>query len=190
MMKKAIFSLIALMGFPIAALAHPGHETVSFMSGFLHPLTGIDHLLVMLAVGFWTGRSVGPLRWQVPGLFLTFVLVGLLFGAMLKRPPYIELAITLSVLSMGLVILLSARINPLWQLGLAIGFALMHGFVHGQELLLADGGGWAIMGTFITTTMLLTVGLYLGNYKDRVGAYLQHAMISALTLGGAYLLLT
>ena len=31
------------------ALAHPGHEA----SGFLHPFTGMDHLLAMVGVGMW-----------------------------------------------------------------------------------------------------------------------------------------
>ena len=39
--------LLALAG---PASAHPGHEA----SGFLHPFTGIDHLLAMVGVGMWS----------------------------------------------------------------------------------------------------------------------------------------
>ena len=38
--------LLALAG-PVSA--HPGHE----VSGFIHPFTGIDHLLAMVGVGMW-----------------------------------------------------------------------------------------------------------------------------------------
>ena len=35
------------------AQAHTGHDTAGVMAGLAHPL-GLDHLLVMLAVGIWS----------------------------------------------------------------------------------------------------------------------------------------
>ena len=37
------------------ALAHPGHEA----SGFLHPFTGLDHMLAMVGVGLWAALLAG-----------------------------------------------------------------------------------------------------------------------------------
>lgn len=63
------------------ALAHPGHATVSpgnmLAAGLLHPLTGIDHLLAMLAVGLWAATSHISRRmpWAAPamvGIFAVF----------------------------------------------------------------------------------------------------------------------
>ena len=189
-MNKSLLSLSALLGFPCVVSAHSVHETASFMNGFLHPLTGIDHLLVILAIGFLAARSTSRVRWQLPVSFAAFMLIGLLMGTILYRPPFIELAIAVSVLAMGLVILLNTQINRLWQFILTTVFALLHGFVHGQELILSDKGSFAIFGMLVTTGLLLTVGLYLGSYKNRIGAYLQQAMVSVLTLGGTYFLLT
>ena len=47
---------LLLLAFSVPALAHPGHGTDSFQAGFLHPLTGLDHLLML------TGAGVGPER--------------------------------------------------------------------------------------------------------------------------------
>ena len=47
------FLMIAAAAFtlPGVALAHTGHDEVSGLaSGILHPITGADHLLAMLAV--------------------------------------------------------------------------------------------------------------------------------------------
>ena len=66
-MKKMLLTILGIVAFPAIAFAHPGHEMANFASGFIHPFTGIDHLLVMLAVGYWAGKSQSSARWQVPG---------------------------------------------------------------------------------------------------------------------------
>lgn len=38
---------LLLLAFSVPALAHPGHGADSFQAGFLHPLTGLDHLLML-----------------------------------------------------------------------------------------------------------------------------------------------
>jgi hypothetical protein len=38
-------------GFSVPALAHPGHGADSFQAGFFHPLTGLDHLLMLTGAG-------------------------------------------------------------------------------------------------------------------------------------------
>jgi len=57
MKRISMVSLYAALVFvvPTAALAHPGtdHSTHHFASGFLHPFTGIDHILAMTTVGMW-----------------------------------------------------------------------------------------------------------------------------------------
>ena len=47
------FSLVAVaaMALPTFAHAHPGHEHSSFFSGLVHPITGVDHLIMLLAFG-------------------------------------------------------------------------------------------------------------------------------------------
>lgn len=73
----------------------------NFVSGFSHPFTGIDHLLVMLAVGYWAGQSQSAARWQLPHQFVLFMLGGVVLGAMIPGMAFIEAAIAVSVLAMG-----------------------------------------------------------------------------------------
>jgi hydrogenase/urease accessory protein HupE len=38
--------------YPVAAFAHKrGGEAIGFVSGFEHPISGLDHILAMVAVG-------------------------------------------------------------------------------------------------------------------------------------------
>ncbi|WP_458526825.1 HupE/UreJ family protein, partial [Onishia taeanensis] len=62
-----------------AASAHAGHEagTGGMMAGLLHPLTGLDHLLALIAIGLWSVRQARPLGRAVPGL----AALGMLLGA-------------------------------------------------------------------------------------------------------------
>jgi urease accessory protein len=188
-MKKSLLIVMTFLGLPLTAMAHPGHDAVGFMSGFMHPLTGFDHLLVMLAIGFWAARAPTENRFQIPTLFISFLLIGLMMGAFMTASSMVELGIAVSVLAMGLILLLSARISTLWQLMLTSIFGLMHGFVHGQELILAEHGFMAILGLVLTTAGLLGAGFLLGNQKDRIGQYLQSLLISLLAVAGAFFLI-
>ena len=45
----------------LPAFAHPGHDSNPLQDGLLHPLTGLDHLLMLLGTGVLaalTGRSL------------------------------------------------------------------------------------------------------------------------------------
>ena len=58
MNPKRVLGLIAtVLALPATAFAHPGHEghelTWDFGTGAMHPLTGWDHLLAMVAIGLW-----------------------------------------------------------------------------------------------------------------------------------------
>lgn len=62
----------------IPAHAHTGAGVVApgYLTGILHPLSGIDHVLVMLGIGLCGGASGGRLRWLLPVVFLSFMAGG------------------------------------------------------------------------------------------------------------------
>lgn len=81
------------------ASAHVGHATHGFGTGFLHPLTGPDHLLAMVAVGVvaatWrTDRTL----WSAPASFLLGMVAGGLGGIIGVPFPGAEVLIAASVL--------------------------------------------------------------------------------------------
>src|SRR5262245_36629164 len=104
------FGLLALfLGLPTSAWAHPEvGQVTNFSSGFHHPLSGLDHLLVMLAVGVWAAQRRGRYIWLLPLSFVGVMTVGGFVGATGVRVPGAEVMILLSVIVFGLVVLLRA----------------------------------------------------------------------------------
>jgi urease accessory protein len=151
---------------PVVALAHPGHEghdiTWDFRSGFLHPLSGFDHLVAMVAVGLWAAQLGGRARWLVPVAFVSVMALGGALGRTGLTIPGVEQAIAASVLVLGLLIAMAVRPPVAVGMGLAGLFAIFHGFAHGAEMP-ATASGLGYGEGFIAATVLLhAVGLGLG----------------------------
>lgn len=87
------------------------------------------------------------------------------------------------------MILLNTSFNRVWQLVLTTVFALLHGFVHGQELVAAGNGMAAVAGMLLATIILLSAGVYLASFKNQLGLLFQRGFAALLTLSGAYLLI-
>ncbi|SNR69626.1 urease accessory protein [Methylobacillus rhizosphaerae] len=159
-MKIARLAALGLLVFSPLALAHPGHAVHGFSAGFMHPLTGLDHLLVMLAVGVWAGKIGGAARWQLP---LTFVVV-MALGALLGMTGYslapIETLLAASVMALGVLLVVSFRLPRLLQLGLVALFAVLHGLAHGAELS-SGQGAYVMLGMLLATALLHGVGVSL-----------------------------
>ena len=51
------------------ALAHTDGAAAGFASGFLHPLSGADHVVAMIAVGLWGAQLRAPAIWALPVIF-------------------------------------------------------------------------------------------------------------------------
>ncbi|MGQ8571924.1 HupE/UreJ family protein, partial [Klebsiella pneumoniae] len=72
----------ALLLLPQAALAHPGHgDAAGLAHGFVHPLSGADHVLAMVAVGLLAALRGGRALWALPAAFLGMMVVGGVLGA-------------------------------------------------------------------------------------------------------------
>ena len=89
-----------------AAFAHTGLEHVaSFSSGFLHPLSGLDHVLAMVAVGQWAGLDGGRAVWAWPIAFVGVMLIGGALGMAHVGLPAVEAGILASIVILGLLVL-------------------------------------------------------------------------------------
>jgi urease accessory protein len=142
------------------ALAHPGHEA----SGFLHPFTGLDHLLAMVGVGLWAGLlaerkpAAGIL---VPASFLAMMAIGAAAGFAGIKLPLAEAAILASVFVIGALIIGAVRLPVAWAMAVVGLFAAFHGYAHALEAP-ASGAGTYILGFLAATALLQGVGLVLG----------------------------
>jgi urease accessory protein len=143
-----------LMGLPHAALAHPGHGVPDLSQGFAHPLSGLDHLLAMLAVGLWAAQLGGQARWIAPSAFVTTMVVGGLLGMQGTPVPWVEQGIVASVFVLGLMIALATKPPLALTVAIVAVFALFHGHAHGAEM--PTGGAWLGYAVgFTTATVLL-----------------------------------
>lgn len=141
-----------------SVLAHPGHGEGGMLAGFLHPLSGADHWLAMLAVGLWAGRTGGAARWQLPLAFLAAMSLGWLAGLSGWTLPWMESGIAASVVALGLILALSAQLPRAVQIGVTAVFALFHGCAHGVELP-ASAPLATTLGFLLSTATLHATGL-------------------------------
>ena len=109
-MSIRVGSLVVLCLAAIAApaWAHPGHGG----SGFLHPFTGVDHLLAMVGVGMWAWLLSNRRRsaaFLVPGAFLAMMAIGAAAGFAGIKLPLAEAAILGSVFLLGGLVLAAVQ---------------------------------------------------------------------------------
>ncbi len=149
--------------FTQTAFAHTfGAEGASFYQGFIHPLSGLDHLLAMLAVGMWAAQAGGRACWLIPAAFLALLALGGGIGMLGWPLPLVELGIAGSVAVFGLLIAGAAKM-PLWlSMGVAGLFALFHGHAHGAEMPQAASPLLYAAGFLLATVLLHLLGVFTG----------------------------
>jgi urease accessory protein len=148
---------------PATASAHTETGTVGgFVSGFLHPLTGVDHIVAMVAVGLWGAYLGGSAMWLLPVVFPVVMALGGALGILNVSLPGVEKCIAFSGVMLGLAVAFAAR-PPLWIAAVVVGFfAIFHGHAHGTELPDAANAMTFAVGFVIATGLLHLSGISLG----------------------------
>ncbi len=127
--------LILLLASPTSVWAHSQMEQgTGFSTGFHHPLSGWDHLLVMLAVGIWAAQMRGRAVWMLPLSFVGVMSLGGLVGAAGVSVPGVEIMILLSVIVFAVVVVRRLHMSTSVSVLLVGFFAFFHGFAHGHEM--------------------------------------------------------
>lgn len=130
-----LFLAILLLIAPVPAFAHTGAGPHNgWLHGFFHPLSGLDHILAMIAVGLWAAQAHGRIIWLIPLIFVAVMGLGGLSAAIILPVALAEHGIMLSLLVLG--VLLACRMHlPFSASVMLIGlFALSHGYAHGSEM--------------------------------------------------------
>jgi urease accessory protein len=186
--RVLILALIAAALTAAPAHAHEGTGLAGgFSAGFVHPLTGFDHMLAMVAVGLWGAYLGRPLVAALPVIFPSLMALGALLGMADAPLPPVEAGIALSVLVLGLAIALALR-PPNGVACLIVGvFGLFHGYAHGRELpSAADPVGYSA-GFVLSTGLLHIAGVGLGVLKERAwGARLVTGAGVLIACSGVY----
>ncbi len=143
------------------AHVHRGEE-VSFVSGFRHPISGLDHVVAMVAVGLWGAQLGAPAIWILPVAFPLVMAFGGMLGLLGVPLPGTELGIAASAILLGAAVMLRWR-PPLAAAAVLVGFfAIFHGYAHGSELPPGENGLLYSLGFVIATGCLHAVGITIG----------------------------
>lgn len=170
-----------------AHTGHGAHAESGFLSGLLHPMLGLDHLLAMAAIGFWSVRQSNTMKNATP----LFVIGGMIVGAGLAwgglSLPGVEMGITFSVLVAGILIATLAKMPTAVGGSLVGAFMLFHGFAHGTEMPAGAMLAAYLVGFSIATLAITLVGRGLGSLMLRADSRFSRGAGGVVTLVGAYL---
>jgi urease accessory protein len=157
-----------------SASAHPGLvPATGFASGLIHPFTGWDHLVAMVAVGFWAAQMRAPRL--LPIAFLAAMTLGAVVGRWTGPIDGVQQGIAVSVLVVGLLIASGVRIQAAMGAVCVGVFAIFHGAAHGAEMPASVGALSYGLGFIVATALLLAAGVASGNLTAQLPARLSRA---------------
>jgi urease accessory protein len=185
----AVLLAAALWGEP--ALAHSiGSSAAGFAGGFLHPLSGLDHMLAMVSVGIWGAELGAPAIWLLPIAFPLIMAAGGALGVIGVPLPAGELFIALSVAVLGTLVALARRLPIAVALTIVGIFAIAHGHAHGVELPRAADALAFTVGFVLATGLLHLAGIAIGGLERwPAGLFAIRVCGGAVALTGCYLVL-
>ena len=159
---RLAFPLIVLsLASPVWAHAQKG-QAAGFLTGMHHPISGLDHVLAMVAVGLWGVQLGAPAIWLLPVTFPMVMAFGGFLGLLGVPIPGVELGIALSAILLGSMVATEAH-PPLWLAATLVGFfAIFHGHAHGTELPAGENGLLYSVGFVIVTGCLHATGISIG----------------------------
>jgi urease accessory protein len=162
--KEAITYIVLWLAAILVAPPAVAHDGINIghglADGFMHPASGIEHLLVAIAAGFWAARSGDH---GVPDMlyFLALFAGGLMLGA--ASLVWLQLEIVTPLLfALTVAVIAVAIALPQWFYhALFGGSAVYLGLVHMLEVPATSAMSGFGIGLFLSTAVLLKLGLML-----------------------------
>jgi urease accessory protein len=159
--KILLAGMAVLVASPAWAHVQQG-QARGFLTGLEHPLSGLDHVLVMVAVGLWGAQLGAPAIWLLPVTFPQMMALGGFLGLVGIPLPGVEIGIAASAILLGALVASEAR-PPLWlAAGVVAFFAVFHGHAHGTELPAGQSGLLYSVGFVVATGCLHAAGIAIG----------------------------
>jgi len=161
LVHRLLFPAVLLL--PSTVFAHVGSgDAGGFLIGMQHPISGLDHVLAMVAVGLWGAQLGAPALWLLPVAFPMMMAFGGMFGLLGLPLPGVEVGIAVSAIVLGIMVCREVR-PALWiSLSIVAFFAIFHGHAHGTELPPGQSGILYSMGFVMATGCLHGVGIGIG----------------------------
>ncbi|MEO8203892.1 MAG: HupE/UreJ family protein [Betaproteobacteria bacterium] len=163
--------------------AHFGdHSNASLEAGLLHPFSGLDHMLAMIAVGAWAAQAGGRALLAIPAAFMGAMVLGAALAVEGVVVPMAHMGIAGSVLVAGLLVALAVRSPLEWALPMIAMLAIFHGYAHGSEMPQFSSPGRYFAGFLMATAVLHSCGV--------AAAVALRGHMTALRAGGAVVSVT
>jgi len=148
---------------PETAMAHvESGEAGGFLSGVSHPISGLDHVLAMVAVGLWGAQLGIPAVWLLPIAFPMMMAFGGMLGLIGVPVPGVEIGIAVSGIVLGAMVLGEVKTPLVVSIILVAFFAVFHGHAHGTELSEGQNAMLYSLGFVISTGTLHATGIGIG----------------------------
>ena len=157
-----LLALGLVLASPAWLSAHDGGSAAGLLSGLVHPISGFDHVLAMVAVGIWGAQLGQPAIWALPVTFPMVMALGGMLGLLGVPLPGVEIGIGLSALLLGLVVAFEHRPGLVVAGALVAFFAIFHGHAHGAELPDGQNGLLYSIGFVVATGTLHATGIGVG----------------------------
>lgn len=185
---RGMIVLVLVLLWPQTAAAHVQKgEAIGLLTGFLHPISGLDHVLAMVAVGLWGAQLGSPAIWLLPVAFPLVMALGAMLGLMGVPLPGIEYGIAASAILLGAAVMFEVR-PPLAMAAILVGFfAIFHGHAHGTELPPGQSALLYSMGFVIATGCLHAVGIGIGTvHRWSWGQIFLRVAGAVVAMGGVF----
>jgi urease accessory protein len=182
--------LLAALATPVGLSAHEGGAAEGLLNGLKHPVTGLDHVVAMVAVGLWGAQLGQPAVWILPVVFPMVMALGGMLGLIGLPLPGVEVGIALSAFVLGAMVL--GEVKPsLVVTAIVVGFfAIFHGHAHGAELPEGASGITYSLGFVISTGLLHAAGIAFGLiHRWPAGKQVLRAAGACVAAAGALFLL-
>jgi urease accessory protein len=186
--RLALLCVGLAMALPAAAHVQNG-QAAGFFSGLVHPVSGLDHVLAMVAVGLWGAQLGAPAIWLLPVTFPLVMAFGGFLGLLGLSLPGVEIGIASSAILLGTLVATQSR-APLALAAAVVGFlAVFHGHAHGTELPPGQSGLLYSVGFVVATGCLHAAGVAFGLvHRWRWGQTVLRAAGVAIGVAGVFFL--
>lgn len=149
-------------------MAHPVNSSTSFLSGLIHPLSGLDHLIGILLIGSLAWKMGTSNRWQLPLLFILMMGTGLIASQQGFYHPLAEWFIIALLVILGFMITCSKKLSIGATAPIITLFAIQHGLSHGHEMLATTIAWQYALGVILTTSLIILSGALITGYIHQV----------------------
>ena len=160
---RVLLAALMIVTSVVPAFAHVQQgQAQGLLTGLGHPVSGLDHVLAMIAVGIWGAQLGAPALWLLPVTFPMVMACGGFLGLVGIAVPGVEIGIALSALLLGLLVAREAKPSLVVAAVLVGAFAIFHGHAHGTELPAGQNGFAYSIGFVAATGGLHGVGILVG----------------------------